>query len=302
MKLFIRLLMLTLALSALALAVACGSGREDDEAPAATGTTAAPKATAAAFPAGSTMDTIAKRGKIVVGVKYDVPLFGLLDPATKKVDGFDVAIGKEIAKALGLREDQVEFIEAISANRIPYLQEDKADLIISTMTINADRKTQIEFSRPYYLAGQSILVKSDSAIKGVNDLNGKNVCSVQGSTSEKNVVEKAPQTQLTSFTTYSACVQAMKDGRVEAVTTDDIILAGFAASDKTLKLVGGTFTTEAYGIGIKKGKTDLATFVTGVLNDMMKDGRWERLYQQYLGQAPGLPPAKEALEKVPATA
>ena len=299
MKLMTRLLLL--AMLAISL-VACGAD-DDGSTPTTSQPTAAPKSTATAFPVGSSMDTIQKRGKITIGVKYDVPLFGLLDPATKKVDGFDVAIGKEIAKALGLREDQIQFEEAISANRIPYLAEDKVDLIISTMTINAQRKTEIEFSRPYYLAGQSLLVKGDNTtIKTVTDLNGKKVCSVQGSTSEKNVVEKAPQTELTSFTTYSACVSAMKDGRVEAVTTDDIILAGFAATDKSLKLVGGTFTTEAYGIGIKKGKTDLAAFVTTVLNDMMKDGRWEKLYQQYLGQAPGLPPAKEALEKVPATA
>ncbi len=249
------------------------------------------------------MAAIKQKGKIVIGVKYDVPLFGLLDPTTKKVDGFDVAIGKEIAKELGLSETQIEFVEAISANRIPFLQEDKADLVISTMTINADRKTQIEFSRPYFLAGQSILVKGDNTtIKAVADLNGKKVCSVQGSTSEKNVVEKAPQAVLTSFTTYSACVSAMKDGRVDAVTTDDIILSGFAAADKTLKLVGGTFTTEAYGIGIKKGKTDMSKFVDDVLNAMMKDGRWEKLYGQFPGQAPGLLPAKDALAKVPATA
>src|SRR6202008_2670528 len=113
---------------------------------------------------------------------------------------------------------------------------------------------------------------------------------------------KAPQAQMTSLTTYSACVAAMKDSRVDAVTTDDIILSGFAAADKTLKLVGGTFTTEAYGIGIKKGKTDMAKFVDDVLNAMMKDGRWEKLYSQFPGQAPGLLPAKEALAKVPATA
>ncbi len=264
-------------------------------------------ATASAFPADSAMAAIVKKGKVTIGVKYDVPLFGLLDPTTKKVDGFDVAIGKEIAKTLGLNpETQIEFIEAVSANRIPFLQEDKADFVISTMTINEDRKKQIEFSRPYYLAGQSVLVKSDSpsVINTVKDLNGKKVCSVQGSTSEQNVVkpENAPQAQLTSLTTYSACVAAMKDGRVDAVTTDDIILAGFAAQDKSLKLVGGTFTSEAYGIGMKKGKTDLQKFVDGVLTDMLKDGRWEKLYSQYIGQAPGLPPASDAKTKLPAAA
>ncbi|MGE0688648.1 MAG: glutamate ABC transporter substrate-binding protein, partial [Dehalococcoidia bacterium] len=254
------------------------------------------------FAAGSTMAQIVQRGRMTVGVKYDVPLFGLLDPVSRKVDGFDVAIAKEIAKELGLKEDQIDFVEAISANRIPYLQEDKADIVISTMTINAQRKEQIEFSRPYYLAGQSILVKNETNnINGVNDLNGKKVCSAQGSTSENNIKEKAPQAELLSLQTYSACVSAMKDGRVDAVSTDDIILAGFAASDKSLKLVGGQFTTELYGIGIKKGKTDMAQFVTDVLNKMLADGRWEKLYNQYLGNVGGLPSAADAKSKLPAT-
>src|SRR5215211_5977696 len=133
------------------LSFACGGGSSDDKPSSGE--------TAKNFPPGSTMAQVVQQGKITIGVKYDVPLFGLLDPLTNKVDGFDVALGKEIAKELGLSENQVEFVEAVSANRIPYLQQDKADLIISTMTINEDRKQQIEFSRPYYLAGQSILVK-----------------------------------------------------------------------------------------------------------------------------------------------
>ena len=154
------------------------------------------------------MAKIVSAGKLVVGVKFDQPRFGLNDPVSRKVDGFDVAHrARRSRKALGLREDQIEFVESVSANRIPYLQEDKVDLVIATMTINADRKTQIEFSRPYYQAGQSILVKKDNTtIKTVDDLNGKTVCSVPGSTSEKNVKAKAPQANLLSLTTYSACV------------------------------------------------------------------------------------------------
>jgi glutamate transport system substrate-binding protein len=275
-------------------AVACGDDDDDDG-----GTEPA----AQSFPPGSTMDQIVQRGKITIGVKYDVPLFGLLEPATNKLDGFDVALGKAIATELGLRENQVEFIEAISANRIPYLQEDRADVIISTMTINAMRKEQIEFSRPYYLAGQSILVqRSNTNINGINDLNGKRVCSAQGSTSEQNIAQMAPQAQLLSLQTYSACVQSMKDGRVDAVSTDDIILAGFAATDRDLKLVGGQFTQEAYGIGVKKGKTDMARFIDDLLNKMLQDGRWEQLYKQYLGDVQGLPPSTEAKAKLPPTA
>lgn len=277
-------------------AVACGDS--DDEG----GDGAAATATPPSFPAGSTMAEIATRGKLVVGVKYDVPLFGLLDPVSRKVDGFDIALAKEIAKELGLEEDQIEFVEAISANRIPFLQEDKADLVISTMTINAQRKEQIEFSRPYYQAGQSILVKKENTtINSVADLNGKKVCSAQGSTSEQNIVSRAPQAELLPLQTYSACVSAMKDNRVDAVSTDDIILAGFAAADNTLKLVGGQFTLELYGVGIKKGKTDMAALVTKVINDMVADGRWEKLYNQYLGNVGGLPTASDAKTQLPTT-
>ncbi len=295
--LLFRALMIGLVAVTAAFAVACGDDDDSDD-----GGSSAVASPTPSFAAGSTMAQIVQRGRMTVGVKYDVPLFGLLDPVSRKVDGFDVAIAKEIAKELGLKEDQIDFVEAISANRIPYLQEDKADLIISTMTINAQRKEQIEFSRPYYLAGQSILVKNETTnISGINDLNGKKVCSAQGSTSENNIKEKAPQAELLSLQTYSACVSAMKDGRVDAVSTDDIILAGFAASDKSLKLVGGQFTTELYGIGIKKGKTDMAQFVTDVLNKMVADGRWEKLYNQYLGNVGGLPSAADAKSKLPAT-
>ena len=170
------------------------------------------------------------------------------------------------------------------------------------MTINAERKTQIEFSRPYYVAGQSILVmKNNTNITKVDDLNGKRVCSVQGSTSETNAKAKAPQAQLLSLQTYSACVSSMKDGRVDAVTTDDIILAGFAA-DGTTKLVGPTFTTEAYGIGMKKGKTDMQKFVDDLLTKMLADGRWEKLYDQYLGKVDGLPKSGDAKKTLPPTA
>jgi len=290
-----RWLFLLLAMvSAFALiAAACGDDDDDDD----DDTPAVPT-----FAADSTMGKIAAAKKLVVGVKFDQPGFGLKDPATGKVDGFDVAIAREIGKALGLEENQIEFVESISANRIPFLQEDKVDLVVATMTINAERKTQIEFSRPYYLAGQSILVKKDNTtIKTVDDLNGKTVCSVQGSTSEKNVQAKAPQAQLQSLTTYAACVSGMKDGRYEAVSTDDIILAGFAAADSSLKLVGGQFTQEPYGIGIKKGKTDMTAFVDALLAKWYADGTWDKIYDKYLGKVEGLPKAADARAKLPPT-
>ena len=307
MKLYPRFLLTLLTIAgAVALFAACGG--DDDAAPtkaagattpATSAATAAPKAT---FAADSTMGKIVANKKLTVGVKFDQPGFGLKDPVSGKVDGFDIAIAKEIGKALGLTEDQIVFVESVSANRIPFLAEDKVDLIVATMTINADRKTQIEFSRPYYLAGQSILVKKENTtITKVDDLNGKKVCSVQGSTSEKNVVAKAPTADLQSLTTYSACVSGMKDGRYEAVSTDDIILAGFAATDPSLKLVGGQFTQEPYGIGMKKGKTDMQAYVDGLLAKWYADGTWDKIYTNYLGKVEGLPKPADARAKIPAT-
>lgn len=295
MKLPTRLLFLLLAMIASVALVAAACGGDDDDDDDDNG--AVPT-----FAADSTMGQIKAAGSLVVGVKFDQPGFGLKDPASGDVDGFDVAIAKEIGKALGLDEDDIKFEEAISANRIPYLQEDKVDLVIATMTINAERKEQIDFSRPYYLAGQSILVKKDNTtINSVDDLNGKTVCSVQGSTSEKNVQAKAPQANLQSLTTYAACVSGMKDGRYEAVSTDDIILAGFAAADDSLKLVGGQFTQEPYGIGVKKGKEDLVQFIDALIAQWFEDGTWDEIYNDYLGDVEGLPSAEEARGTIPAT-
>ncbi len=303
MKHATRYLLAMLALLAtVALVVACGDDDDDDDDTGSTSTTAPTTAAQPTFAPDSTMGKIVAKGKLTVGVKFDQPGFGLKDPVTGKVDGFDVQMAKDIAKALGLKEDQVEFVEAVSANRIPFLQQDKVDLVIATMTINADRKTQIEFSRPYYLAGQSILVKKDNTtITKVDDLNGKNVCSVQGSTSENNVKAKAPQANLLSLTGYAACVDSLKSGRVDAVSTDDIILAGFAASDNTLKLVGGQFTQEPYGIGVKKGNTDMVAFIDALLAKEFSDGTWDKTYDKYLGKVEGLPKAADARAKLPAT-
>jgi glutamate transport system substrate-binding protein len=288
---------LALAAAAAALAVACGGGGAKPAAAPATPTTAAQS-----FPPGSTMATIVSKGTMTLGVKYDVPLMGLYDPVSQKVDGFDIAVGRELAKDMGLKEGQVKFIEAVTANRVPFLTDDKVDMVISTFTITDERKQQIDFSRPYYVAGQAVMVKSDNTtIKKVDDLAGKTVCAQTGSTSETQVKQKVPTVTVLPLQVISACVQAMKDRRVDAVSTDDIQLAGFVIADKSLKMVGGQFTVEPYGIGIKKGKSDLVKFVNDDLTKMLQDGRWEKIYTQYLGQVPGAPSAADAKARVLAT-
>jgi glutamate transport system substrate-binding protein len=276
---------------------ACG-GDDSDSAGSATTTTAGKSdaqsttttAKPIAIPAGSSVEALKNKGKMTIGVKYDVPLFGLKNPTNSQIEGFDVEIGKLIARHIyGDNVDgKIDFVEAVSKNREPFIQEGKVDLVISTYTINDTRKQVVDFAGPYYIAGQDILVKkSNDAIKSVDDLNGKKVCSVTGSTSLTNVQAKAPQADLSVvFDKYSLCVEALKDGRVEAVTTDDIILLGFVADDpQNLKLVGKPFTSEPYGVGLKKGDTALRTFVNDVLDASYKDGSWKEAYDDTVGKS-----------------
>ncbi|MGE0135869.1 MAG: glutamate ABC transporter substrate-binding protein [Dehalococcoidia bacterium] len=276
-------------LATAALLAACG----DDD-------TSEGEAGAPTFAAGSAMARIASAGELTVGVKSDQPGFGLRE-ANGSYDGFDVAMGRAIGRALGLGEEQVRFVEVTSANRIGMLTEGKVDLVIATMTITEARRQEIDFSRVYFRAGQSVLVqKANTSIRAVGDLNGRKACSVTGSTSATTVRERAPQVDLLTLDTYGACVTALKDGRVEAVTTDDVILAGYAKADATLKLVGGTFTEEPYGIGVRKGQPELVAFVDGVIESMLEEGRWEGLYTEYLGGVEGVKPATEARAAVEA--
>jgi glutamate transport system substrate-binding protein len=268
---------------------------------AAASTTA--KAATASYPkvaAGSSVEAIKTKGKIVIGVKFDVPLFGLKNPTNSQIEGFDVEIGKMITKTIFGDDSKVEFVEAVSKNREPFIQEGKVDLVISTYTINDTRKQIVDFAGPYYVAGQDILVKSaDTSIKGVADLNGKKVCSVTGSTSLKNVQEKAPTADVSIvFDKYSLCVEALNDGRVQAVTTDNIILLAFIGdSGGKLKLVGNPFTTEPYGIGLKKGDTALRGFVNDVLDASYADGSWKAAFDKTVGKSGQPAPAPPKLDR-----
>jgi ABC-type amino acid transport substrate-binding protein len=240
-----------------------------------------------AYPAGSYLAKVVQRGRLVAGVKQDQPLFGYLDPRTNKLEGFDVDVVKEVAKALfnDPSESRLELKPVTSASRIPLLQEGGIDLIAATMTITEERRQQIDFSDVYYLAGQSLLVKKDSPTARIQDLDkaDKTICSATGSTSEQNISKFAPGAQKVLFPGYADCVTALQQGRADAVSTDDIILAGFAAQDPGLKLVGGQFTQEPYGLGVHKSSTGLLELVNGVLRTLKANGRWKAIYTQWLG-------------------
>ncbi len=284
--------------SLLLAASVAGCGQADTgtstTAPTAASGTTTESATAAA-PAASadtSLAAIKARGKLVVGVKYDVPTFGFLNPETNELEGFDVEMGKAVAKRIFGDETKVEFKEAVSKNRIPYLDEGVVDVVFSTMTANEERAQQIDFSDCYYVAGQSLLVPVDSDITGIEGLSGKSVGTVKGSTSEKNITEKAPEAKIELFDTYSEAVQAMQSGRVDAVTTDDIILYGFANKNPDrFKVVGGQFTQEPYAAGVKKGNTELLTEVNAAIREVKESGAWAKAYTDWItADVPDLPP------------
>src|SRR5262245_4394418 len=187
--------------------------------------------------------------KLVIGVKGDQPGLGL--QTGSQYEGFDIEIAKIIAKGLGVDPASgIEWVTTVSANREPFIQQGRVDLVVATYTINDDRKTKVNFAGPYYTAGQDLLVPTASTITGPEGLDGRKVCSVTGSTPAKRIQDEHPKAQLQLFDAYSKCVEALANGSVDAVSTDDIILAGYASQTQyagKFKVVGKPFSTEPYG-------------------------------------------------------
>lgn len=216
-------------------------------------------------------------GKIRIGIKFDQPGLGFKKSGTYV--GFDVDVAKYVAKKLGYSEDEIVWKEAPSKQREAMLQNGDVDMILAAYSITDERKNAVSFAGPYFVAGQDLLVrKDDHSINGPEDLNGKRLCSVTGSTSAATVKEKfASEVQLMEQPGYAECATALFSGIVDAVTTDDIILAGLASASRgKLRVVGKPFTQEYYGVGIKKGDTALAKKINAAITEMIKDGSWER--------------------------
>ena len=263
------------ALAALALAVTgCGSDDGDDVAQSDAKPT---------FAAGTTMEKIQKAGVLKVGTKFDQPLYGEKQ-LSGDVEGFDVEIARIVAAELGVKP---EFQEAVSKNREPFIQNGTVDIVVATYTINDKRKAVVDFAGPYYLTGQSLMVaKDDEAIKSKDDLAGKTVCSVAGSTPAENIVKEAPQAKVVLFDTYGKCAEAVKNGQADAVTTDEAILLGLVAkSPDDFKTVGRPFSDEPYGIGLKKDDQAFRDFVNDLLEETYEDGRWEKALKATVGTA-----------------
>lgn len=226
-----------------------------------------------------------------VGIKFDQPGMGLKEGDT--YTGFDVDVAKYIATQLGKTP---EFTEAPTPQRETLLKTDQLDYIVGTYSITDSRKQEIDFAGPYFIAGQDLLIRADdTSITGPDSLAGKKLCSVQGSTSAQKIKEKYPDVQLQEYNTYSKCTEELVNGTVDALTTDNTILAGYASQDQfkdKVKLVGETFTEEQYGVGIKKGNTQLCQQITDALTQMINSGEWKKAVDTNLGPSGFTPDAK----------
>ena len=232
-------------------------------------------------------------GSLKVGIKYDQPGLGLKQGS--EFTGMDVDVAKYIGKELGVDEGNIEFVQAPSAQRETLIETGQVDMVVATYSITDARKEKVSFAGPYFIAGQDLLVRSDdTSITGPDTLEGKKLCSVTGSTSAQKVKEKVPGVNLREFGTYSECVAALVSGGVDALTTDDTILAGYASQDQykgKLKVVGQPFSEEKYGIGLKKGDTAQCQKITDAINKMISSGEWQKIVDANLGAAGYKPPA-----------
>ncbi|MER6996826.1 glutamate ABC transporter substrate-binding protein [Streptomyces sp. NPDC000410] len=226
--------------------------------------------------------------KITIGIKYDQPGIGLKTP-DGKYTGFDVDVATYVAKQLGYKPEDIEWKEAKSADRETLLQRGDVDFIAASYSINPERMKKVDFAGPYLLAHQDVLVRADDkSITKPADLNDKRLCSVTGSTSAQNVKTKlAPKAQLQEYGGYSECLTGLENKVIDALTTDDSILAGYAAQPEhrgKFRLGGFKLSNENYGIGVQKG-SELKAEINAALQKMVADGSWEKAVKKNFGPA-----------------
>ncbi|NYI45955.1 glutamate transport system substrate-binding protein [Nocardioides aromaticivorans] len=259
---------------------ACGDAGSDDEGRDVDAKSDCDKK----FDEGSRMAELAKAGTINVGHKTDQPGVGFQGATDDVPKGFDIEIAKLLIADLCIdpASDKVNWEETISDNREPYLESGKVDIVLASYSITDDRQKVVGQAGPYMVTGQQVLVKEDSDVTGIDDLKGKEVCSVTGSTSLENV--KAKGAKGVGADSYSECAEKVLDGTYEAMSTDGTILAGLAAQNEgQLKVVGDQFSTENIGVGYGKDHPEMCEWIDGVLKAAFEDGSWAEAFELTLG-------------------
>lgn len=243
------------------------------------------------MPARSTMADIFARGRLIVGLDISSNLFSFRDTITGDIKGFDVELARAIARAIFNDPNQIEFRVLTSGERIAALQAGYVDVVVKTMSITCDRRQDVAFSAPYYVATQRILAQRNAGIEDADDLAGKRVCAARGVTSIGRLQSIVPSARITTTSTWADCLVMLQQGQIDAVSTDDAILAGLAEQDPWVEVVGPSLGEENYAVGIAKGHNDLVRFVNGVIEDLRTSGQWQRMYDRWLSiLGPGYPP------------
>jgi polar amino acid transport system substrate-binding protein len=245
------------------------------------------------MPAGSYMAQIQKRGYLKVGVDQNTYLWGYRDPVSEQLDGFDIAMLRQVSQAIFGSPDRIHPVIVKNADRLRAVRSGDVDILAETMTINCKREKSVDFSSVYFEAHQGILVPDTSTITGPKDLGGKRVCAPVASTSLQNLVApgRPRHIQIWAVNNETDCLVMLQQHQVDAISTDNAILYGLAAQDPTTEVLRSTFSYEPYGMAISKKHTDFTSFVNGVLAQVSTDGTWMQIYDQYLlAHVPGPAP------------
>jgi polar amino acid transport system substrate-binding protein len=275
-----------------------GTALADCGNPLASFAPAGPNPAPGAMPAGTYMRKIQDRGRLIAGVSADTLLLGARSPLTGQIEGFDIDMLKAVSKAIFGNPNKIEYRVITTAQRIPALQtpveKGGVDIVARAMTINCARWKQIDFSTEYYRAGQKVLVAKGSPARSMSDLKGKRVCAPNGSTS-MDKLRTFPGLIPVGSDTHTGCLVLFQQGKVDAITGDDTILAGLAAQDPYASVVKApAFTVEPYGLGVSKSHPEFVRFVNTVLAQMRTDGQWAKAYDTWLKTALGTAPAPPA--------
>jgi polar amino acid transport system substrate-binding protein len=246
------------------------------------------------MPEASYMQTIQKRGRLIAGVSADTMLLGARNPLTGQIEGFDIEMLRAVSRAIFNDPNKIEFRVITTTQRVPVLTDGSVDIVARAMTITCARWTQIGFSTEYYQAGQKVLVPKGSPVKRMEDLKGKKVCAPNGTTSMDKLRTFNGLIPVGSDT-HTGCLVLFQQGKVDAITGDDSILAGLAAQDPYAFVVKApAFTSEPYGLGVPSGHPEFVKFINAVLAQMRADGQWTTAYNTWLRAALGPAPVPPA--------
>ena len=250
---------------------------------------------AGSMPQGSTMAAIQRRGYLIAGVDEDSYLFGYRNPSSDPhavpLVGFDIDFVRLVAQAIFGDPNRVRYLTITKAQRLTVLQKHQVDLVADILTVDCERKQQVDFSADYFDAGQRVLVDQSSTVSSIADLAGKKVCAAAGTTSIQTLANPALRVVPISAVNWADCLVLLQQGQVDAISTTELILLGLQAQDPYTKIVGPRLTFERHGLGIPKHEDDMIRFVNAVLEQAKADGTWTTIYGTWVGTRLGPVPA-----------